>query len=200
MMGEAGRLEHSHLPQDLQLFTTRLILRRLIPDDIPDLQKHANDWEIFKSTLKIPYPYKESDGTAFVEYTSKCWDEGEAYIFGIFQKETGSFRGVCGIDLDKLHRRGLIGYWIARKFWGHGYVTEALKEVLRVGFEKLQLRRIHGSYFVGNDASLRVMEKAGMKKEGVQRSHTWKVHEEMNLCKPMDVGLCAILYGEWSNL
>lgn len=66
------------------------------------------------------------------------------------------------------------GYWLAEYHWNNGYITEAVKAVIAFGFEQLNLKRIFATHFVDNNASGRVLEKAGMKKEGVLIAHTNK--------------------------
>jgi [ribosomal protein S5]-alanine N-acetyltransferase len=62
-----------------------------------------------------------------------------------------------------------VWYKISRPHWGKGYATEALFRMLKFGFADLNLHRIEAGAAVENTASLRVMEKAGMKKEGLKR-------------------------------
>ncbi|MEL6534302.1 MAG: GNAT family protein [Bacteroidota bacterium] len=67
------------------------------------------------------------------------------------------------------YRKADLFYNIAPTQWGHGYATEALRRVLAFGFDTLQLHRIEAGAAVDNLASLRVMEKAGMIREGRHR-------------------------------
>jgi ribosomal-protein-alanine N-acetyltransferase len=69
--------------------------------------------------------------------------------------------------VDELHRRGDIGYALAREYWGHGYATEAVRAMIEFGFEHLNLNRIEARAVPANVASTRVMQKAGMKYEGI---------------------------------
>ena len=56
-----------------------------------------------------------------------------------------------------------IGYWIARPWWGRGYMTEAVREVLRYAFLVENLAAVRAGYYEGNEGSRRVQEKAGMR-------------------------------------
>jgi len=67
-----------------------------------------------------------------------------------------------------------IGYWVAPEFWNKGYCTEALKEVIRFGFEELKLHKIVARHMIHNLASGRVMQKAGMKLEAFLRQDVFK--------------------------
>jgi len=67
------------------------------------------------------------------------------------------------------HRQGDLGYAVHPDHWGKGYATEALRRILEFGFEELSLERIWATADVRNVASRRVMEKAGMEREGLMR-------------------------------
>ncbi|MGL5435148.1 MAG: GNAT family N-acetyltransferase [Lachnospiraceae bacterium] len=58
---------------------------------------------------------------------------------------------------------GEIGLWIAVPFWGYGYIPEAAQELIRRGFDDLNLASIWCGYFDGNEKSKRVSEKCGFK-------------------------------------
>ena len=77
------------------------------------------------------------------------------------------------------------------RYRGQGLAPEALQRVLQFGFQVLNLHRIEARYMIGNDASRRVMEKVGMKFEGVAR--------EAMLVKGAyrDIATCAILAPEF---
>ena len=79
------------------------------------------------------------------------------------------------------HRRAELGYWLGVPYWGKGYATEASQEILRFGFETLKLRRIYASYVTENPTSGRVLEKIGMRYEGILRSHIckWDVFHDL---------------------
>ncbi len=62
-----------------------------------------------------------------------------------------------------------LGYWIAPEFRGRGYATEAARAMCDVGFRVLRLHRIEASALARNRASLRVLHKAGLRREGVLR-------------------------------
>ena len=77
-------------------------------------------------------------------------------------------------DIEQQHSRAEMGYWIAIKFWNRGFATEAARAVLDYSFSDLDLQRIFAHHFKRNPASGKVLEKIGMQKEGVLRSHIKK--------------------------
>ena len=64
-------------------------------------------------------------------------------------------------------------YVLNRNFWNKGYVTEAVKRVIDFGFSELGLHRIYATLAPENVTSVRVLEKAGMRREGHLREHKY---------------------------
>jgi ribosomal-protein-alanine N-acetyltransferase len=79
--------------------------------------------------------------------------------------------GTCDLRISREHGRGELGYWLRRACWGRGLVPEAVRAVIRHGFEHEGLERIQARCAVENAASARVMEKAGMSYEGTLRRY-----------------------------
>jgi RimJ/RimL family protein N-acetyltransferase len=71
------------------------------------------------------------------------------------------------------HRRGEIGYELARESWGLGYATEATRRLLAFGFNELGLHKISATCNPENRASVAVLPKNGMHQEGVLRDHVY---------------------------
>ena len=152
------------------------------------MQRLAGAREVAATTLAIPHPYP--DGAA-EEWISGHEGRDDA-TFAIERREDGALVGAIGLRMERAHDRAELGYWIGVPYWGHGYATEAARAVVRYGFETEGLNRIFAFHFVSNPASGRVLEKIGMRKEGVFRSHTrkWDQH--------MDDACYGIVRAEWS--
>jgi len=91
---------------------------------------------------------------------------GSSHDLGVVLKATNQVIG--GISLGVVdHERGegAFSYLFNRTFWGQGYATEALKAMVRFGFEQLTLNRLADGCDVRNIASARVMEKCGFRCE-----------------------------------
>ena len=84
----------------------------------------------------------------------------------------GAIQGTIRLDWDGEARspRGTIGYGIAERHWGKGFATEAVREVLRYGFEELRMHRIAAWAFANNARSANVLTKCGFTYEGADRS------------------------------
>ncbi|MFT7085948.1 MAG: RimJ/RimL family protein N-acetyltransferase [Vicingaceae bacterium] len=92
------------------------------------------------------------------------------YTFVIENETNQEFIGLFGLKLSRdIYKRGEVWYKILPKHWGNGYATEALKGVIDFSFNTLGLHRIQAGCAVENAASIKVLEKAGMIKEGLQR-------------------------------
>jgi ribosomal-protein-alanine N-acetyltransferase len=97
-----------------------------------------------------------------------------------------------GLVIHRSHDSGELGYWIGKPYWGRGYATEAAAAVLDFAFGPLALHRVEATHFTRNPASGRVMEKLGMRLEGVFRDahRKWGRYE--------DIAQRAILADEWA--
>jgi ribosomal-protein-alanine N-acetyltransferase len=94
------------------------------------------------------------------------------YYFAVLLKETGQFIGLAALKLSQAkYNNGEIWYKLHRDFWGQGYATEAVKAIIHLGIHDLDLHRLEAGCAVDNVGSARVLEKAGMLREGRKRQH-----------------------------
>ena len=83
-----------------------------------------------------------------------------------------------------VHHTAEIGYSFSRDYWNRGYATQALTAVIRTAFHFLpDLNRIEAQHDIRNPASGRVMEKCGMKKEGILRSRLYNKSEYVDVAQ-----------------
>lgn len=162
------------------LETERLILRPLENGDAARIQELAGEREIAANTLAIPHPYTIKDARWWIKDQRKFFARGERVDFVMTRKEDSILVGAIGLGIDRESRRGELGYWVGKPYWNLGYASEAARTVLRYGFEVLGLNRIQAWHFKRNPASGRVLEKAGMTREGCLRQHVlkWGVFED----------------------
>lgn len=169
------------------LETPRLILREWRESDIPELVPLIGTREVAETTLRIPFPYEKKHACEFIASVPK---EHEVRL-AIQVRSDGRLAGGIGLHPKMEHQRAEIGYWIGVPFWSKGYATEAAREVVRYGFETLNLNRIFGGLFEGNAASRAILLKLGMEYEGCARQSVVKWG------KPTDVHIYAILREEY---
>ncbi len=123
-----------------------------------------NDPEVIKYTGDPPF-----ESIQAAEAFLRNYDHYEKYGYGrwaVVNKESGEVLGWCGLrHVEELDATDL-GFRFFRKFWGQGCATEAATGCLKYGFEQLGLQRIIGRAMVLNKASVRVLEKTGMRMLG----------------------------------
>ena len=83
-------------------------------------------------------------------------------MFAIRMKETGRLIGII-LYFDEQDNSCEIGYGVGSRYWNRGYATEAVKSFIAYCFDEAGFDEVCASFFTGNDASRRVMEKCGMK-------------------------------------
>lgn len=152
-----------------QLQTERLILCKMSMDDAQDMFEYASDPEV---TRYVTWPAHASieNTRGFLSYVLQRYENGEAADWGLVLKENLKLIGTCGfVWWNRQHFSAEIGYVLSRKYWGQGLMTEAVREVIRFGFDAMGLNRIEAQHILENEASGRVMQKAGMTFEGVLR-------------------------------
>lgn len=147
------------------LETERLLLRQTTEADLDFLFKLRSDKEVMKY-IDRPLAKNKDDILQMYQQMCKGVAENEAIAWHIDTKEDRMPAGQIGFYRnDKVNHRGEVGYMISPELAGKGLATEAIKEVLRFGFEVLKFHSIEGNINPGNGASGRVLEKQGFVKE-----------------------------------
>ncbi len=177
------------------LMTPRLILRDYEPSDWQAVHAYASDAETTQFMVWGPNtePQQTQDFLMRMIATSEMRPRYE-YELAVIRKEDGMLIGGCGLYLtNQDQREGSIGYCFGRDYWGQGYATEAARQIVAFGFAELGLHRIFTRCQAENLASARVMEKIGMRREGLFLEERWAKG------RWWDVPLYAILDKEWQN-
>ena len=144
--------------------------------DVDDLVKYLNDEEIYNNTLTIPLPYTKEDGKYFVDFCEKKKKKYGKNINWAIRDKNKKLIGGCGFQRKYPARlkKDEIGYWLARPYWNKGIITIVVKKLCDIGFNNWGLKRIEATVFIHNDASCRVLEKAGFELEGIFRKSVKK--------------------------
>jgi RimJ/RimL family protein N-acetyltransferase len=145
-------------------------LRPITEADLPDYVEWLNDPEVTRFT-QIEGPLTlEHEREWFRRVTAP---ESKTRSWAI--EAHGRHIGNCALMPDESGETAGFGVIIGDKSqWGKGYGTAALREVLRIGFEEMGLRRVHLTAFAGNARGIRCYEKCGFRHEGVRRRHFLK--------------------------
>lgn len=149
-----------------------ILLRKLRPEDEVYLASIGNNREIWNNLRnRFPHPYTVADARFFIEMVQ---NEDPQQTFAI-EKE-GKLAGIAAllIQRDVYSGSAEIGYWLGKDFWGQGIATEVVQRLMRYGFGILGLTRIYACVFEYNQASMRILEKNGFRKEGIARKAVLK--------------------------
>jgi len=121
--------------------------------------------------LNIPHPYEDGVAEEWIGTHQKDMEEDKSITYAITEKDDGILVGAISLILNLKHENAEAGYWVGKPFWNKGYCTEALRALIEYGFKTIKLNRIHAHYYARNEASGRVMKKAGMQFEGYHRQY-----------------------------
>jgi RimJ/RimL family protein N-acetyltransferase len=139
-------------------------VRSLREEDAPSLARYADNRNVWINLRdRFPHPYTLADAEGFIERNLAADPET---VFAI--EVDGEAVGGIGYGLQKDVERltAEIGYWLGEPFWNRGIMTEALIAVTAHAICSHGLVRLYGTPFEWNDASVRVLEKAGYRREG----------------------------------
>jgi len=137
--------------------------------DQPAYVEHLADKGISDFMLLIPHPYTKNDAEFWVQLCLKAQQTQPHTTEFAIRREDGFLIGAIGVTLHtgKGAHRGELGYWLAKPYRGRGVMTRTVKAVVAYGFATLGLQRIEATAFTHNPASQRVLERAGLTREGV---------------------------------
>ena len=173
------------LPHTLR--TARLVLRRpRLVDAHALFAAYACDPEVTRYLVWPPHVSVD----ATVQYVQRClaeWEGGETLTWLVCEASDDAPVGALTLRFESAYK-GQLGYVLARRCWGKGYMTEAVRTVIAAGLGDGGLYRVAAFCDVENRASARVMEKAGMTLEGTLRRYA--VHPNRSP-EPRDVHLYA---------
>jgi ribosomal-protein-alanine N-acetyltransferase len=154
----------------------RVALRVPMPGDFREWAALRGESRAFLEPWEPRWTPEELDHAAWRHRIHRYRDDyaqGLAIAFFIFERDNGKLAG--GITLGSI-RHGVsqsahIGYWIGERYAGRGLMTEAVNLLVRFAFDTLRLHRIEAACIPGNARSIRVLEKAGFRREGLLRSY-----------------------------
>ena len=156
--------------------TERLILRRFEYSDIDSMIRNwiadeKTQWDYGEPCYPTPESVRELFDTKYIASYSK----DDYYRWAVLEKGTGECIGqIAFFTVDTANRHAEIEYVIGPAFQGKGYATEMTRAVIAFGFDRINLHRIEIDCRTENTASQRVIEKCGLKYEGVFRDFFWR--------------------------
>jgi [ribosomal protein S5]-alanine N-acetyltransferase len=156
----------------LPITTARLVLRRLAGQDWRDLLELMADEEFFR--YREGMPLEEDAVLHWLERDVhvKLTTPDQTLYLGITLQDGGKLIGYIGLNFPEPHRlQATFSIGLNQKFHRQGLGLEALVGLLTFCFEGLKLHRVSASCDSLNAAGIRLLEKAGMRREGEFRKH-----------------------------
>jgi RimJ/RimL family protein N-acetyltransferase len=160
-------------PPDPPLRDGDLIIRPGRPEDAEAIREVYSEPDIRRWMGWDDEAPDETEARANLERAAASWREGTWAVFRIVDAATGKVVGGVNLRLAE-HRIGEVSYFLRASVRGRGLATRAVRLVARWGFGELGLERIELRAHPDNEASIRVAERAGFTREGVERaSRAW---------------------------
>jgi len=156
------------------LKTERLILRELIEDDAQAILDCFSNVDVLRFYGQNPLTSLDQVKQIIGNF-SRNYEKKIGIKWGIEREGMDGIIGTIGFqEWSHEHKRADISYALSPEYWGSGYATEVVKEVIIYGFEKLGIKRIGAVVFVENTSSIKLLEKLGFEKEGVLRNYMYQ--------------------------
>jgi RimJ/RimL family protein N-acetyltransferase len=170
-----------------------ITLRTLQGDDLDAVHALISNMEVVRYMLLPVCSREESKKFLLGSINETPSDPWRSIVRAIVSGPDGELVGLCGLVNLRGNSDGEIWYLINPQSWGKGIATKAVKQLLQVGLSEMSLHRIWATCLPENPASARVLEKAGMRKEGFLVKNL-RIHGEWR-----SSFLYAILAEEWSS-
>lgn len=167
----------SPYPEDLPILEGGggLRLRPLTDDAAGEVLELFGDPGVVRF-MSIQRLASEAEAREFIAGIQGGFLSGTLYQWGI--ELDGEFVGTCTLaGIDRQHRRAELGFAVLRRRWGRRVASRALPPVIDFAFGRLGLHRLEADADPRNEASLRVLERLGFRREGLLREHYFQEGE-----------------------
>lgn len=156
------------VPGFIPLETERLKLRPFRAEDAADLHRLINDWEVCRTLAAVPFPYSRDLADEWITSTQASLAEGRAYHVAITGQEADRevIVGGAGLRIDRAARCARLGYWVGRRYWGHGVASEAAGRLARWALANLDLDTVQATVATDNPGSIAVLRRIGFRHVG----------------------------------
>ncbi len=143
--------------------TKRLMLRGVMAADAPAMQRNFDDYDVIRDLgVGIPWPYPEDGAVTFIQTVILPNQGKDHWFWGLFFKTApDELIGVVDLRRSTPAQDGNRGFWLAKRYWGQGLMTEATDKITDYAFGALGFEQLIFRNAVGNIRSRRIKEKAG---------------------------------------
>ncbi|WP_167609061.1 GNAT family N-acetyltransferase [Maribellus sediminis] len=155
----------------MELQSARLTLKEIGWEDLDAIHNLYSFPEVDEfNTLGIPKDIEETRKNISPAIEAQKDENRKSYFWKIVKKDSEEFIGVAGLSLSlNRFKLGEIFYSLLPGFWGKGFATEVAKTLVKSGFEDFNLHKVEAGVATENTRSIKVLEKAGMTREGLRR-------------------------------
>jgi [ribosomal protein S5]-alanine N-acetyltransferase len=159
--------------------TPRMRLRKpLLEDALGIFDNYAQDAEVTRYLCWKPHQSID-DAIAALHNRLYWWDRGTDFSWLLtLNGQPGTVMGMISVTPERHAWRCVVGYVLAKEYWNKGFMTEAVKAIISTMFRDPGVYRVWAVVDVDNAPSARVLEKAGMRCEGILRR--WSLHPNLS--------------------
>jgi hypothetical protein len=151
--------------------TQRLVLRALTKDDLPVMVELIGHWDVARWLAVVPHPYTMNDAEDYFVKMQAAYASGKPEYFCMIRKQDNQFMGSVGLHAPRLSipdaQAVEIGYWLGKPYWNNGYMTEAVKAVVDLGFRRPEVDCIVSTTDPDNIPSQNLLRKLGFNYLGI---------------------------------
>ena len=160
------------IPMPIEIKTPRLILKRHEPKDAPDIFELVDSNRLHLRELPwVPFAQSVEDSKKYVQDSIESWAKSSLFDYSLFLKSTGERLGALGLhSISWQFLKGEMGYWMAKKYEGFGYMTEAVAQLESISFE-VGFNRLEVRCSPENTKSAAIPRRLGYSLEGVLRQN-----------------------------
>ena len=158
---------NTELSPDARVTTERLVLRPLAAGDADAIFALFDNWDVVRYLSAPPWPYAVDDARTYLAAITGPDSNETAFAITL----DGGLIG--GITMRLRPKSNLqradgpdVGYWLGHPYWGRGYMTEAVRGLVRLIFDACGCDEVYSGAFSDNKASLRIQEKVGFVVDG----------------------------------
>ena len=176
-----------------KLETERTYLRKILYSDKSDIFDYAKNPKVTEHVLWEAHQ-SEFNTIEFLNAVYEAYNRNKAAPWGIELKEVGKIIGTAGfVNWNRENKKAEIGYILSEEYWRRGIITEVVKEIVKFGFEILELTEISARSKPANIASQKVLVKCGFKYHGLIKKQL------MIKGKLEDMDLFSLAKENWGN-
>ena len=161
------------MPMDILLQTERLTMRRFTPRDVNNLMTLDSDPDVIRHTGAYfrdhgrPPSRELIQNTTLPNFLERYEKNGPFAFWAAEDRASGAFYGWFQFTPTENKGEVELGFRLKKAVWGKGIATEGARALVERGFRDWQVERVVASALLANRASIRVLEKTGLTREGL---------------------------------